>query len=159
VVIRPIRPEDERLIVSFHAKLSERSIYQRYFHVLTLDQRVSHDRLVKVCFGDYDREIALVAEWSDPSTHQKEILAVGRLSKAHLLNEAELAVLIEDEYQGRGLGTELSRRLIEIARSEKLDRVTVEVLGANRQMLEVCRLLGFDLKHIEDGVVHGVLIL
>jgi acetyltransferase len=159
VVIRPIRPEDERLIVSFHAKLSERSIYQRYFHVLTLDQRVSHDRLVKVCFGDYDREIALVAEWSDPSTHQKEILAVGRLSKAHLLNEAELAVLIEDEYQGRGLGTELSRRLIEIARSEKLDRVTVEVLGANRQMLEVCSLLGFDLEHIEDGVVHGVLRL
>jgi acetyltransferase len=157
VVIRPIRPEDERLIVSFHAKLSERSIYQRYFHVLTLDQRVSHDRLVKVCFGDYDREIALVAEWSDPNTHQKEILAVGRLSKAHLLNEAELAVLIEDEYQGRGLGTELSRRLIEIARSEKLDRVTVEVLGANRQMLEVCSLLGFDLEHIEDGVVHGVL--
>jgi acetyltransferase len=100
-----------------------------------------------------------VAEWSDPNTHQKEILAVGRLSKAHLLNEAELAVLIEDEYQGRGLGTELSRRLIEIARSEKLDRVTVEVLGANRQMLEVCSLLGFDLEHIEDGVVHGVLRL
>jgi acetyltransferase len=154
--VQPWRFEDGT-DVSFHAKLSERSIYQRYFHVLTLDQRVSHDRLVKVCFGDYDREIALVAEWSDPSTHQKEILAVGRLSKAHLLNEAELAVLIEDEYQGRGLGTELSRRLIEIARSEKLDRVTVEVLGANRQMLEVCSLLGFDLEHIEDGVVHGVL--
>jgi acetyltransferase len=57
------------------------------------------------------------------------------------------------------LGTELSRRLIEIARDEKLDRVTVEILGANRQMLEVCRFLGFDLKHVEDGVVHGVFTL
>jgi acetyltransferase len=159
VTIRPIRPEDERLIVRFHAHLSERSIHQRYFHLLTLDQRVSHDRLVKVCFGDYDREIALVAEWIDPQSHQSEILAVGRLSKTHLTNEAELAVLITDEHQGHGLGTELSRRLIEIARSERLDRVTVEILGENRQMLEVCRLLGFDLELVEDGVVHGVLTL
>jgi acetyltransferase len=153
VIIRPIRPEDEDLIAKFHARLSERSIYQRYFHLLTLDQRVAHDRLVKVCFGDYDREIALVAQF------ESEVLAVGRLSKAHLVNEAEMAVLIVDEYQGRGLGSELSRRLLEIARSEKLDRVTVEVLGENRQMLEVCRDLGFHLEHIADGVVHGVLAL
>jgi acetyltransferase len=159
VIIRPIRPEDEPLIVSFHAQLSERSIYQRYFHLLTLDQRVSHDRLVRVCFGDYNREIALVAEHLDPATHEPEILAIGRLSKAHLENEAELAVLITDENQGRGLGTELSRRLIEIARIEKLDSVTVEILGGNRQMIEVCRILGFDLNHVEDDVVHGVLTL
>jgi acetyltransferase len=147
------------LIASFHTRLSERSIYQRYFHMLSLDQRTAHDRLVRVCFGDYDREIALVAEQNDLERHHSEILAVGRLSQAHLSNEAELAVLITDENQGRGLGTELSRRLIEIARSEKLDRVTVEILGGNRQMLEVCRLLGFDLEHVEDGVVHGVLAL
>jgi acetyltransferase len=126
---------------------------------MSLDQRVSHDRLLRVCFGDYNREIALVAEHRDPATHEPEILAVGRLSKAHLENEAELAVLIADENQGRGLGTELSRRLIEIARIEKLDRVTVEILGGNRQMIEVCRPLGFDLKDVEDGVVHGVLTL
>jgi acetyltransferase len=159
VIIRPIRPEDEPLIVAFHAKLSERSIYQRYFHLLSLDQRVSHDRLVRVCFGDYNREIALVAEHRDPATRAPEILAVGRLSKAHLANEAELAFLITDENQGRGLGTELARRLIEIARIEKLDRVTVEILGGNRQMIEVCRPLGFDLQDVEDGVVHGVLAL
>jgi acetyltransferase len=159
VIIRPIRPEDERLIVHFHAKLSERSIYQRYFHLLTLDHRVSHDRLVRVCFGDYDREIALVAERRDPGAPESEIVAVCRLSKAHLMNEAELAVLILDEYQGRGLGTELAGRLIEIARSEKLDRVTVEILVGNLQMLEVCRILGFYLEPVEDGVVRGVLAL
>jgi len=159
VIIRPIRPEDEPLIVAFHAKLSERSIYQRYFHLLSLDQRVSHDRLVRVCFGDYNREIALVAEHRDPVTRAPEILAVGRLSKAHLANEAELAFLITDENQGRGLGTELLQRLVEIARIEKLDRVIVEILEGNRQMIEVCRPLGFDLEHVEDGVVHGVLTL
>ncbi len=157
ITIRPIRPEDERSMVAFHAKLSEQSIYQRYFHLLTLDQRTSHERLVKVCFGDYDREIALVAERRDTGAEESELLAVGRLSKAHLMNEAELAVLIADEYQNRGLGSELARRLIEIARAEKVERVTVEILGGNRSMIEVCRGLGFGLEHVEDGVVHGVL--
>ena len=159
VIIRPIRPEDEHLIVRFHANLSDRSIYQRYFHYFALDDRVSHDRLLKVCFGDYDREIALVAESAGSENQESEILAVGRLSKAHLLNEAELALLIADDYQGRGLGGELARRLIEIARSEKLERVTVDVLGGNRQMLEVCDGLGFHLTPTEDGVVQGVLLL
>jgi acetyltransferase len=159
VLIRPIRPEDERSMVRFHAKLSERSIYQRYFHPVTLDQRVSHDRLVKICFSDYDREIALVAERRDPISRESEIIAVGRLSKAHLMNEAELAVLIVDEFQSRGLGTEISGRLIEIARSENLTRVTVEILGENLQMIEVCRVLGFRLEHVQSGVIHGVLAL
>ena len=155
VLIRPIRPEDEPLIVQFHVKLSERSIYQRYFHLLTLDQRVAHDRLVRICFGDYDREIALVAEHRSPDNREPEILAVGRLSKAHLINEAELAVLIADEYQGRGLGTELSRRLLEIARVEKVERVTVEVLGENRQMLEVCGEVGFHFEPAVGPVLRG----
>jgi acetyltransferase len=146
-------------MAAFHAKLSEQSVYQRYFHVMSLDQRTSHDRLVKVCFGDYDREIALVAEFQNRGTEASELLAVGRLSKAHLMNEAELAVLIADEYQSRGLGSELSRRLIEIARAEKLERVTVEILGGNRSMIEVCRGLGFGMEQVEDGVIHGVLAL
>ncbi len=153
ILIRPIRPEDEPSIARFHARLSERSVYQRYFHLMNLDQRVAHDRLVRVCFGDYDREIALVAELGG------EILAVGRVSKAHLVNEAELAVLIVDEYQGHGLGTQLWNQLLEIAGFEKLDRVTAEILAGNRQMLEVCRQFGFHLEPVMDGVVHGVLSL
>jgi acetyltransferase len=85
---------------------------------------------LKLCFGDYDREIALVAESAVSENQQAEILAVGSFSKAHLLNEAELALLVTDEYQGRGLGGELARRLIEIARFEKLERVTVNILHA-----------------------------
>ncbi|HWB87199.1 MAG TPA: bifunctional acetate--CoA ligase family protein/GNAT family N-acetyltransferase [Bryobacteraceae bacterium] len=159
VLIRPIRPEDERLMTAFHAKLSERSIYQRYFHMLSLDQRVAHERLVRVCFGDYDREIALVAEHRHPGKTNTDLIAVARLSKAHLLNEAELAVVIIDEFQGRGLGTELFRRLIEIARAEQLERVTVEILAQNRQMIEVCRELGFSLEHAGGDVIHGVLVV
>ncbi|MEQ1885629.1 MAG: bifunctional acetate--CoA ligase family protein/GNAT family N-acetyltransferase [Bryobacteraceae bacterium] len=159
ILIRPLRPEDERRMVRFHERLSDRSIYHRYFRPMSLDQRIAHERLVRVCFGDYQRDIALAAEHRTESGGETEILGVGHLVKAHLLNEAELAVLIVDEYQGRGLGWELSKRLIDIARSEKLARVTVEILGWNHPMLEVCSSLGFRLDDIEDGVIRGELRL
>lgn len=157
VFIRPIRPEDEPLVVRFHGKLSERSVYLRYFHLVNLAERVSHQRLARICFNDYNREIALVVERRD-AHDVPEILAIGRLARAHAANEAELAVLTADEYQGHGLGTELWRRMVEIARAEKLSRVTAEILPENVQMIEICRLLGFRLEP-EGEVVHAELDL
>ncbi|HJZ98999.1 MAG TPA: acetate--CoA ligase family protein, partial [Candidatus Solibacter sp.] len=61
VMIRPIRPEDEPAMVKFHQTLSERTVYLRYFHLMNLEQRTQHDRLTRICFIDYDREMALVA--------------------------------------------------------------------------------------------------
>ena len=159
ILIRPIRPEDEPLIVRFHSKLSERSVYLRYFHLIDLDLRVSHSRLIRICFNDYDREIALVAEHLKPSSSEREILAVGRLTKVHLENEAEMAMLITDEYQGHGLGTEIWRRLVDIARAEKLARVHAYMLGENVTMQEVCRAVGFELESDPDGSIHAVLDL
>ena len=52
-------------MVKFHQTLSDRSVYLRYFHSLSLSSRVAHDRLVRICFVDYDREIAIVAESRD----------------------------------------------------------------------------------------------
>ncbi|HSP70419.1 MAG TPA: bifunctional acetate--CoA ligase family protein/GNAT family N-acetyltransferase [Bryobacteraceae bacterium] len=159
ILIRPIRPEDEPMMVRFHAHLSDRSVYLRYFHLIDLDQRTSHDRLTRICFNDYDREIALVAEHRDPDSGGREILAVGRLARVHLENEAELAVLITDEYQGKGLGTEIARRLTEIARAEKLARVHAYLLGENVMMQGVCRELGFEIGSEPDGLIHAVLHL
>ena len=143
------------MIARFHAQLSERSVYLRYFHMIDLDRRVSHDRLIRSCFNDYDRDIALVAEHRT-GAGEREILAVGRLRKADA-TDAELAVLITDEYQGRGLGTELSRRLVEIARAEKIERVIAEILPENIHMQRVCRELGFHMEQLPDnGGVHAV---
>ncbi|MGF1489540.1 MAG: bifunctional acetate--CoA ligase family protein/GNAT family N-acetyltransferase [Prochloraceae cyanobacterium] len=143
VTIRPIRPEDEPLIVQFHQTLSEESVYFRYFHLMNLNRRIAHDRLTRICFIDYDREMALVVEDRNPATGLKEILAVGRLSKLHGINEAEFAMLVSDPYQCRGLGTELLTRLIEIGKNEKLDRITAEILAENRAMQRVCEKVGF----------------
>ncbi|MFO5494909.1 MAG: acetate--CoA ligase alpha subunit, partial [Cuspidothrix sp.] len=91
ITIRPIRPEDEPLIVKFHKTLSEESVYLRYFHLVKLSHRIAHERLTRICFIDYDREMVLVAEHENPETKETEILAVGRLSKLHGNNAAEFA--------------------------------------------------------------------
>lgn len=150
VEIRPIRPEDEPLMVRFHTSLSERSVYMRYFHMLNLGRRIEHDRLTRVCFIDYDREMALVAEVNGPQAGQRSIIAVGRLSRMHGTDAAEVALVISDEYQRQGLGTELMRRLISVARAEKLTHLSAEVLAENREMLHVTQKTGFRLERGSD---------
>jgi len=148
VRIRPIRPEDEPLIVKFHQGLSDESVYTRYFQFLRLSDRIAHERLTRICFIDYDREMALVAELQDPVSGEVSILGVGRLSRAHGKNEAELAALVTDKYQGKGLGTELWRRLIEIAREEKISKLVADILPENLDMQRVAKRLGFKT-HLE----------
>ena len=143
VTLRPIRPEDEPLMVMFHQALSDRSVYMRYFYSLSLSSRVAHDRLVRICFVDYDREMAIVAEHQDIKTGQHRILGVGRLVKSHARNEGEVAVLISDSCQNQGLGMELFRRVIQVARDEKLSRVYAEILPENFAMKKIAKKLGF----------------
>jgi acetyltransferase len=152
VTIRPIRPEDEPLIAQFHKTLSEQSVYLRYFHLMTLNHRVAHERLTRICFIDYDREMALVADYKNPETGNREILAVGRLSKLHGVPEGEFAMLVSDTFQGKGLGTELLRRLVEIGRQEGLHRINAEILAENKAMQRVCEKVGFALKRKPDLV-------
>jgi acetyltransferase len=146
LVIRPIRPEDEPLIVKFHEKLSEQTVYRRYFQHLRLSDRIRHERLTRICFNDYDREIALVAEHEDPATGERALVGVGRLSKSRTANDAEFAVLVADAYQRRGIGTELLRRLVQIGRDEKLSRITGEILIENSGMVRTSRNVGFQIR-------------
>ncbi len=143
VTIRPIRPEDEPLMVKFHQALSEESVYQRYFSSLKLTDRIAHERLTRICFNDYDREIALVVERKSPKDDDREILGVGRLSKLHGRDEAELALLVSDRWQRQGLGTELLKRLVQVGRAEKLSRVSAVILPNNHAMQHVAQTAGF----------------
>ncbi len=148
LTFRPIRPEDEPLLVKFHETLSEETVYHRYFSQLKLDQRIAHERLMRICFNDYDREIALVVERPDAPSGAGEILGVGRLSKARGRNEAEFALLVSDHWQKQGLGTELLKRLVQIGRAEKLKRLTAIILADNHAMQHVSRQAGFKIKHV-----------
>ena len=107
-------------MINFYQALSEETVYLRYFGVLTHEALISHERLVRICFGDYDREIALVVEGTRAGPDDRQIVAVARLIKAHRTKEAELAIVISDDWQGRGLGTKPLRDLLEIGRTEGL---------------------------------------
>lgn len=150
VTLRPIRSEDEPLMVNFHQALSDRSVYMRYFYSLSLSSRVAHDRLVRICFVDYDREMAIVADHRDIKSGQHRILGVGRLVKSHARNEGEVAVLVTDSCQNQGLGMELFRRVIQVARDEKLSRIYAEILPDNFAMKKIAKNLGFRSRIGED---------
>ncbi|MFN6516481.1 MAG: bifunctional acetate--CoA ligase family protein/GNAT family N-acetyltransferase [Nostoc sp. CreGUA01] len=153
VTIRPIRPEDEPLMVQFHKTLSEESVYFRYFHLIKLQSRVAHERLTRICFIDYDREIALVVEHQNPETQTREILAVGRLSKIHGTSEAEFAIVVSDRCQCQGIGTELLQRLLQVSRDEQLNKITADILVDNYGMQKVCEKLGFCIERTDDPTV------
>jgi len=154
VTIRPIRPEDEPLMVKFHETLSEQSVYMRYFHMMKLDQRTAHERLTRICFIDYDREMALVAEHADPETGEREIMGVSRLSRHGAApDEAEVSVLVSDRFQRRGIGTLLLNRILEVGRAEDLRRITAEILFDNHAMQHISRELGFHLRRDAEEMV------
>ncbi|MBW4666607.1 MAG: bifunctional acetate--CoA ligase family protein/GNAT family N-acetyltransferase [Cyanomargarita calcarea GSE-NOS-MK-12-04C] len=153
VTIRPIRPEDEPLMIQFHKTLSEESVYFRYFHLIKLSQRIAHERLTRLCFIDYDREMALVADYKNPKTETREILAVGRLSKLHGTNEAEFAILVSDRFQCQGLGTELLKQLLQVSHDEQLKQISADMLADNFGMQRVCQKLGFRIERTGESTV------
>ena len=159
VLVRPIRPEDELLLIKLHQALSERTVYLRYFQPLKLSQRTAHERLQRICFIDYDREMALAVDHKNENG-ETEIIAIGRLSRLRGKDDGEMAVLVDDRFQHQGLGTLLYQRLIEVARDEHLKTVISTILSENREMQAICKKLGFYLEaDIDDGTVEAVLKL
>lgn len=156
---RPIRPEDEPLIVNFHETLSERSVQLRYFTPMNLRQRTSHERLTRIVFIDYDREMALVAVRSNEKSGEDEVGAVGRITKSLNAAEAEFAVIVSDKFQGQGLGRAMMQRLIDIGRDEKLVRLRGFIQPDNQGMKNLAEQLGFEMKTNSDGFVEATLSL
>lgn len=153
-MLRPIRPEDEPLMVKFHQELSEHSVYMRYFHFLSLGRRVAHERLSRICYIDYDREIVLVADYASPKSGEHEILGVARLNKLQNTDEAEIALVVRDAFQHRGLGLAMLERLIDVARTEGLHHLSAEILTENRDMQDLCQRTGFRIEHaLGEGTV------
>ena len=159
VYIRPIRPEDEPMMASFNQTLSPYSIYLRYFHPVSPAQLMSHEQLAMLCFVDYDRQIALVAERKDERGHP-QIVGMGQLTKLQGTNDGEFAILISDQFQRTGLGTELLSRLIQIGHDEKLERIVAEILPENEGMRRICQKLGFEMSKIPgSSVIFAELVL
>jgi acetyltransferase len=145
VRIRPIRPEDETLMIRFHATLSDRSVHLRYFAAIAFDQRTAHERLSRLCFIDYDRQMAFVAVTPDVNGSSSRIVGVGRLVKFTARADAEVAFVVSDDFQGQGIGTELMRLLIQFARNECLHALQAVFVAENQTMRRLCLRFGFQI--------------
>jgi acetyltransferase len=144
VRIRPIRPEDEGKMVEFHQTLSERSVTFRYFKATSLGERVDHDRLTRICFIDYSREMALVATTLAPNG-QKVIAGVIRMVRDQGDDHARFAMIVNDDFQKRGIGTALLEEMLHVAKTEGITHLQAAMLPGNVEMQKLCKHFNFSL--------------
>ena len=142
--IRPIRPEDRDALASFHESLSPETVYFRFFAPYP---RLTEKDLLRFTNVDYVDRVALVAVIAG------EIIGVGRYDRIDLV-EAEIAFVISDEHQGRGLGSILLEHLAVAARERGITRFVAEVLPSNRRMLATFEEAGYKpTSAMDEGVV------
>lgn len=142
VTVRPIRPEDEALMPAFHATLSEKSVLYRYFQPTSFQERIDHDRLRRICFIDYDREMALVAIVRRPDG-TRAIAGVIRMQKSFFTSRARFTIIVSDDWQRRGIGSKLLQKLMDVARAEGLSLLRAAFLPENTEMKTLCEKHGF----------------
>ncbi len=156
VTIRPIKPEDFRMEQEFVKALSPESRYMRFMNTI---REVSPAQLVRLTQIDYDREMAFVATVDDAGA-EKEV-GVVRYATSPDGESCEFAIVVADDWQGKGLARRLMGILIDTARSAGLSYMHGDFLSDNKRMLAFVASLGFVLSaHPEDhGLKRGVMVL
>jgi acetyltransferase len=145
IFVRPIRPEDAPLLVDLFESLSSRSVYMRFFAPL---KRLPQRMLARFTQIDYDREIALVAL---SAGLEEKMQGVARVIRERNQKHAEFSVVVTDQWQGKGIGAELLRRCLEIAKEQKIEKVWGVVLSENTKMLTLGKKLGFKIKKVQGA--------
>jgi len=145
VLLRPIKPEDEPLIAELFQTFSEETMRLRFFQVA---REISHQTLTRYCNIDYDREMAIVAELTESG--KRRIAGMVRLIVEPDGESGEVAVVIGDPWQNRGLGTMMFDYIIEISKDMGLKRVFGEILAENTKMMHICNTRGFEIKPIDE---------
>jgi acetyltransferase len=154
VLLRAIRPEDEPAEAEMLSTLSQKTLRTRFFSVI---KDMSHEWLILFCNIDYDRHMAIVAEMEEKG--KKSMIGVARLIMNQELTSGEVAVLVQDRFQGKRLGSKLVEMLIGIARERGLEEVRADVLTENESMLNVFKRLGFTTHWVPGGTSEAVLKL
>ena len=145
VELRPIRPADEPELSALYARLSPETAYQRFFAVMA---RLPPDWAPILANVDHERRMALAAVNSD-----NRLIAVARYDGDERSGEAEIAIVVQDRWQGRGLGTILLTELFAYAEARGITRFRAYVLTENRRMLHLlARLTRVLERHTESGV-------
>ena len=148
MLLRPIRPDDAAALTQLYDRLSPESAYQRFFAVM---RRLPPDWARILADVDHDRRAAIVAAGPDG-----ELVGVARYGSMPGADEAEIALVVEDPWQHRGLGPTLLSALLDHAESRGITRFLAYVLADNRRML---RLIGRQGLVTERSLDQGVMTL
>ncbi len=147
VFFRPIKPTDEAMERDFFYSLSDETIYYRFFNIV---KALPHEKIQPFVNIDYREEMALVGLLGEPG--DEEIVAIGRFKIDPADNLAEIAFVVRDDWQNRGIGTHLMSKLFEIAREKEVDGFKADVLAENKKMLHVFHKCGYQVHStLEDG--------
>jgi acetyltransferase len=153
VLLRPIKPEDEKRFNAFLMSLSKETMRFRFFQIL---KEWSHDVLTRYCNLDYDREVAIVAELQQGD---KRIIGAGRVIAEPDGKSGEFAVLVSDEWQGVGLGSRLMDYVVTVGKDMRLKRIFGYVMADNYKMLRMCEKKGFGSEPLDEETVQLSLAL
>jgi GNAT superfamily N-acetyltransferase len=148
--LRPVKITDEPLLKDFYYSLSDRSLHRRFMSWRT---DIPHERLQDFVIIDYTKEISILAIVG--SQENEIIVGLGQYGVDEATHTAEVAVAVRDDYQNRGIGSELLSYLTYLAKREGLLGFTAEVFVENKPMLQVFEQGGFDItRQTEVGVYH-----
>lgn len=152
MMLRPIRSEDTDSWLAFVSRLSRRTKYLR-FHSLP---KLTMEEAIRFCTVDYTNTFAFVAEVL--GDRRQDIVAIGRYYRLPIKHSAEVALVIEDAYQGKGIGTKLMEWLTNVARENGITTFEADVLAGNEEMMTVFRDYGFHItSELQEGVYHVIL--
>jgi acetyltransferase len=154
VLLRPIKPEDEPLEHEMLTTLSAETIRGRYYHTI---RNITHMMHVRSCNIDYDREMAIVAEIRENA--KRKIIAIGSFASESNLKTCEFAILVHDNYQGKGLAYKILDYLIGIAEEKGLEEFFGYIEASNLKMQKLCEKLGMTKEPLPDGLVKVRLLL
>jgi RimJ/RimL family protein N-acetyltransferase len=150
--LRPIRPDDAPRLVEYYGQLSAHTAYHRFFTVM---KRLPPDWARLLATVDYRRRLALVAERG--ARDDPELIAVARYEPTDRADTAEVAFVVQDGWQGKGLGTILLRELLDAAAARGIHRFRAFVLADNARMLDLLRRFTDVQEHkLQAGVVEMV---
>jgi acetyltransferase len=147
VLLRPIKPEDEPMEHEMLTSLSEKTLRERFFQAI---KHITHEMHVRFCNIDYDREMAIVAEHREGE--KRRILGIGRLIIEPEGRSGEFAVVVHDDFHGKGMGYKLVDMMIGFAQEKGLEEVYALVQSDNTKMLSLCRKLGFGIESLPEKI-------